>query len=69
MAAAIVSFSFVTFDLDRPTGLIQIPATPLLAEKGNDELAARSPSASLIEVIPLPIAKRRSAGPSSRGSA
>lgn len=34
-AAVIVSFLvFVTFDLDRPTrGLIQIPATPLLAEK------------------------------------
>ena len=34
-AAVIVSFLvLVTFDLDRPTrGLIQIPATPLLAEK------------------------------------
>ncbi len=46
-AAVIVSFLvFVTFDLDRPTrGLIQIPATPLLAEKATMSLppAAAAP--------------------------
>ena len=44
-AAVIVSFLvLVTFDLDRPTrGLIQVPATPLLAEKATMSSAARRP--------------------------
>ena len=46
VAAAIVSFLvFVTFDLDRPTrGLIQIPATPLLAEKATMSLPPAAPA-------------------------
>ena len=36
----------VTFDLDRPTrGLIQIPATPLLAEKATMSLPPAAPAA------------------------
>ena len=46
VAAVIVSFLvFVTFDLDRPTrGLIQIPATPLLAEKATMSLPPAAPA-------------------------
>ncbi len=45
-AAVIVSFLvLVTFDLDRPTrGLIQIPATPLLAEKATMSLPPAAPA-------------------------
>jgi len=45
-AAVIVSFLvLVTFDLDRPTrGLIKIPATPLLAEKGTMSLPPAAPA-------------------------
>ena len=45
-AAVIVSFLvLVTFDLDRPTrGLIEIPATPLLAEKVTMSLAPAAPA-------------------------
>jgi hypothetical protein len=45
-AALIVSFLvLVTFDLDRPTrGLIQIPATPLLAEKATMSLPPAAPA-------------------------
>ena len=44
-AAVIVSFLvLVTFDLDRPTrGLIQVPATPLLAEKATMSLPPAAP--------------------------
>jgi len=46
-AAVVVSFLvLVTFDLDRPTrGLIQIPATPLLAEKATMSLPPAAPAA------------------------
>ena len=46
VAAVIVSFLvLVTFDLDRPTrGLIQIPATPLLAEKATMSLPPAAPA-------------------------
>jgi len=48
IAAAAVMVSFlvlVTFDLDRPTrGLIQIPATPLLAEKATMSLPPAAPA-------------------------
>ena len=46
VAAVIVSFLvFVTFDLDRPTrGLIQIPATPLRAEKATMSLPPAAPA-------------------------
>ena len=45
-AAVIVSFLvLVTFDLDRPTrGLIEIPATPLLAEKATMSLPPAAPA-------------------------
>lgn len=45
-AALIVSFLvLITFDLDRPTrGLIQIPATPLLAEKATMSLPPAAPA-------------------------
>jgi hypothetical protein len=45
-AAAIVSFLvLITFDLDRPTrGLIEIPATPLLAEKATMSLPPAAPA-------------------------
>jgi hypothetical protein len=45
-AAVIVSFLvLVTFDLDRPTrGLIQVPATPLLAEKATMSLPPAAPA-------------------------
>jgi hypothetical protein len=45
-AAVVVSFLvLVTFDLDRPTrGLIQIPATPLLAEKATMSLPPAAPA-------------------------
>ena len=45
-AAVIVGFLvFVTFDLDRPTrGLIQIPATPLLAERATMSLPPAAPA-------------------------
>lgn len=45
-AATVVSFLvLVTFDLDRPTrGLIEIPATPLLAEKATMSLPATAPA-------------------------
>ena len=48
-AAVIVSFLvLVTFDLDRPTrGLIQVPATPLLAEKATMSRAAGSRGTAL----------------------
>ncbi len=46
VAAVIVSFLvFVTFDLDRPTrGMIQIPATPLLAERATMSLPPAAPA-------------------------
>ena len=46
VAAVIVSFLvLVTFDLDRPTrGLIEIPATPLLAEKATMSLLPAAPA-------------------------
>ncbi len=46
-AAVVVSFLvLVTFDLDRPTrGLIQIPATPVLAEKATMSLPPAAPAA------------------------
>ena len=46
VAAVIVSFLvLVTFDLDRPTrGLIQVPATPLLAEKATMSLPPAAPA-------------------------
>jgi hypothetical protein len=47
IAAAVIvsSLVFVTFDLDRPTrGLIQIPATPLLAEKATMSLPPAAPA-------------------------
>ena len=45
-AALIVSFLvLITFDLDRPTrGLIEIPATPLLAEKATMSLPPAAPA-------------------------
>ena len=45
-AAALVSFLvLVTFDLDRPTrGLIEVPATPLLAEKATMSLPPAAPA-------------------------
>ena len=45
-AALIVSFLvLITFDLDRPTrGLIQIPATPLLAERATMSLPPAAPA-------------------------
>ena len=45
-AALIVSFLvLITFDLDRPTrGLIQIPATPLLAEKATMSMPPAAPA-------------------------
>ena len=45
-AAVIVTFIvLVTFDLDRPTrGLIEIPATPLLAEKATMSLPPAAPA-------------------------
>ena len=46
VAAVIVSFLvLITFDLDRPTrGLIQIPATPLLAERATMSLPPAAPA-------------------------
>lgn len=46
-AAVVVSFLvLVIFDLDRPTrGLIQVPATPLLAEKATMSLPPAAPAA------------------------
>jgi hypothetical protein len=45
-AAVVVSFLvLVTFDLDRPTrGLIEVPATPLLAEKATMSLPPAAPA-------------------------
>jgi hypothetical protein len=45
-AAVVVSFLvLVTFDLDRPTrGLIQVPATPLVALKGTMSLPPAAPA-------------------------
>ena len=46
VAAVIVSFLvLITFDLDRPTRvLIQIPATPLLAERATMSLPPAAPA-------------------------